>query len=326
MKMIELVLTIVLSNTPLALVGNDSGVWFIGDVDPGVASFARAQDLDHELCEQVGNGEYLVIHPFTRRPAGLAVEEQAMWFIDDSYGVGLYTIQLAASQRASTSQHVLMQAPVMRSVFETDKHPTDFLLYQSAPLLVFGDGESETELVHFVHRQWESLPSVTDSGACVISFQGELLCAVQEEDGKIMVSSLRDTAWVVRDSELTIDGELTDFFSKDDWPILVAVKEGRATLHGIQNNSLVELASFAIPKGRWGVTSSPSGLTVAGVERNGTTTFLDIGWPSGSMSDPVVLAERFREDDTLLMTVLFISMVCVSIILLSKIRTHRISQ
>jgi hypothetical protein len=93
-----------------------------------------------------------------------------------------------------------------------------------------------------------------------------------------------------------------------------------ALLSGIQQGGLVEIASFKIPKGRWGVSSSPEGITVVGVERKGTTTVLDIGWPSGSLSESIVLEERFQEDDTLLTTFLFVSMLVVSMILIIKIR------
>ena len=322
--MIAYIVALMLTNTPLALTGNEEGVWFIGDIDPSATSFTRAQDLDYELCEQVGESEYLAIHPFTRRPAGLAVEKQTMWFIDDSNGVGLYTIQLASSLHASSSRDALMQSPVMRSMFQTENHPTDFLLHNSSPLLVFGSGEkSETTLAHYVNNQWEFLPSVNGTNAFITSFHGELLSAVQGKDGHVRVSSLQGGQWELGDFGMPLEGELFDFIRKDDWPILVTVQEGVATLVGIQKNNLVELANFPIPKGRWGVTTSSSGFTVVGVERNGTTTVVRLGWPSGTVSDPITLTERMREDDSLLMTVLFVSMVCMSFLLLSKILNSR---
>ena len=64
--MIELLLACVLSSSPLAITGNESGLWFIGDVAPNKSSFtARAKDLDFDLCQQYGENEYVVVVPFT---------------------------------------------------------------------------------------------------------------------------------------------------------------------------------------------------------------------------------------------------------------------
>ena len=89
---------------------------------------------------------------------------------------------------------------------------------------------------------------------------------------------------------------------------------------GLQQEGFVEIASLDIPKGRWGVSSSPFGLSVVGVERKGITTVIDIGWPSGAISEPIIFEERPMQDDSLLVTVLFVSTLAVSIILISKIR------
>jgi hypothetical protein len=83
---------------------------------------------------------------------------------------------------------------------------------------------------------------------------------------------------------------------------------------------LVEIASFETPKGRWGVSSSEAGITVIGVQRKGTITLLDIGWPSGSVSAPIILQERKKEGSTMVTTLLFVSMVAVSLFLILRIR------
>lgn len=337
--MIEVVLASMLFSTPLAMSGNESGVWFVHDVDPSTPSFTRSQDIDFELCERFTDNEYLVVHPLIRRPAGLAVENQTMWFIDDAHGIGLFSVTLAPSLRGSTSRNTSLQSPVMKAVFDSTEHPTDFLLHQSSPLLVFGGDETEeTTLVHYVDNEWELLPSINGSSALVTPFYGELLSAVQDTDGQVSISVLRNGMWepmsfiddgIEGKSKFTdvkkflLDGDLFAFMHKDDWPILVTTKNEVATLLGLQKHGVVEVASFSIPRGRWGVAPSSNGFTVLGVERNGTTTVRDISWPSGELSDPIVLAERFLKDDTMLMTVLFVSMVLVSLILLSKIRRTR---
>jgi len=337
--MIEFALVSVLFSTPLSMSGNEAGVWFVHDIDPSVTSFSRPQDIDYELCERFSDNEFLVVYPLIRRPTGLAVEKQTLWFIDDTYGVGLYRVTLASSMRGSTSRNTSLRAPVMQAMFETTNHPTDFLLYQSNPLLVFGsDDKNDTALVHYVDNEWELLPSIHGSGALVTPFYGELLSATQDKNGEVLISTLQNGAWepmsfiddrvmpenvFTADSRLLLDGNLVAFMCKDDWPILVTTKNEVATLLGLQKHGVIVLASFTVPKGRWGVTPSSNGFTVLGVERNGTTTVQDISWPSGDLSEPIVLTERFLEDDTTLMTVLFVSMVLMSFILLTKIRRAR---
>jgi hypothetical protein len=337
--MIEVVLASVLFSTPLAMSGNELGLWFVHDIDPSATSYTRSQDIDYELCERISENEFMVVYPLIRRPIGLAVEKQTMWFIDDAHGVGLYSVTLASSMRGSTSRNAMLRSPVMQGVFETTEHPTDFLLYQSSPLLVFGGGnKNETTLVHYVAKEWELLSSVDGSDALVTPFYDELLSAVQGKNGQVTISALRNGAWeamsffdnrtktdsvFMNDTRLLLDGSLVDFLRKDDWPILVTTKNEVATLLGLQMHGVVELASFSIPKGRWGVTSSSGGFVVIGVERNGTTTVRDISWPSGDLSEPIILAERFPDNDRTLMTVLFVSMVLVSLLLLSKIRRTR---
>ncbi len=318
--MIECALISILLGSPLALTGNDSGLWFVGDIDPSAATFSgKPPDLDFELCERFSEQQYVVVRPFTRRPAALTVHKQTLWFIDDTIGVGMYKIRLANMLRASTSRNASLQSSTLEALFETKDKPTDFLMYQGEPLLAFGDSQNGSlELFQYQNRKWNALQSLEGINVHVGLLQDQLIAALPRDSG-VAMWYMKDGSWHGGD-EHAVEGNLVDLLCRDDWPILVTTSGGEVTLTGIQQGGLIEIASFPMPKGRWGVSSSPMGLSVVGVERKGTTTVLDIGWPSGSISEPVVLEERFRESDTLLTTVLFVSMLAVSVILILKIR------
>ena len=318
--MIEHVVSSILFCSPLALTGNDSGLWFVGDTDPSATTFSsKPPDLDHELCERYSAQQYVVVEPFTRRPSALAVDNNTLWFIDDTLGVGMYKIRLTNMLRASTSRNASLQSSTLEGLLDTTEKPTDFLIYQGEPLLVFGDSANgSSKLLQYQHRVWNEKESLEGTNAHVSLLQDQLIAAVPSDFG-VTMWYMNDGSWHGGD-EVSIEGDLVDLICRDDWPILVTTSDGESTLTGIQRGGLVEIASFPIPKGRWAVSPSPMGLSVVGVERKGTTTVLDIGWPSGSISEPIVLEERFRENDTLFMTMLFVSMLVVSMILILKIR------
>jgi hypothetical protein len=314
------VLSCVFSYSPLALTGNETGLWFVGDINPQAATFSgKPQDLDYELCERFLEKQYIVVRPFTRRPAALAIGKQALWFIDDTSGIGLYKIHLPSLQGAMTSKNTSLQSSTLEAVFETDEKPTDFLMYQGQPLVAFGNSpEGVLHVFQYQDKKWNALAPLVGSHAHVALLQDQLIAAVASDVG-ISMWYFKEGSWLGGD-ELEIEGELVDLICRDDWPIFVSRVDETITLTGIQQGGLVEIASFDIPKGRWGVSSSSFGLSVVGVERKGITTVIDIGWPSGAISEPIILEERVMQDDSLLVTVLFVSMLVVSIILISKIR------
>jgi hypothetical protein len=317
--MIEHLLVCVLSSSPLALTGNENGLWFVGDIEPSASFSSRPHDIDYELCERYSSTQYVVIHPFTRRPLALATNKKTLWFIDEGSGIGLYKIQLSGSVRSSTSRRASLQAPTMEAFFEEQENPTDFLIYQEQPLLAFCDSDKGVlELFQYQEREWNTLQALQGTHIQVAVLQDQLIAAVPKGSG-VEMWYLREDGWFGGD-KLELEGTLVDLICQSDWPILVSTANEKAVLSGIQQGGLLEIASFNIPKGRWGVSPSPEGITVVGVERKGTTTVLDIGWPSGSLSGPIVLEERFREDDTLLTSILFASMLVVSTILFFKIR------
>jgi hypothetical protein len=317
--MIEQILACALLQSPLAISGNANGLWYVGDINPSSAIFSGVEkDFDYELCERFSKDRYVVLRQFSRRPLALAVGNQNLWFIDNHEGVGLYKLNLPNLQRGSTSKNAYLQTSKMEALFETTETPTDFLIFRDKPLLVFGKPlDGTTELFHYLERQWVNLTPIKGRNVHVAQMQDKLIAAIPNERGAT-VWYMQECNWLGGD-QIDFQGELIDLFCRDDWPILVTSNVNIATLSGIQKDGLVTLASFEIPKGRWGVSTSPDGISVVGVQRKGETTILDIGWPSGSTSKPIILEERFPEDDTLVSTVLFVSMVIVSLILLTKI-------
>ena len=318
--MIELLLACVLSSSPLAITGNESGLWFIGDVAPNKSSFtARAKDLDFDLCQQYGENEYVVVVPFTRRPSLLAVEENKLWFVDASSGVGLYTVKLANANSASTSRNAMLRMPTLQSLYKTTEKPTGLLVLEEEPVLVFdASGENATTLVQYKNKEWTPLPSINGSGAKVTLLRKQLIAAVPIYGG-VSLWYFQEGSWLGGD-KIEIDGALAGLICKDNWPILITNTADEVTMTGIQQGGPVHLATFPLPKGRWGAVPTSKGITVVGVQRKGIFTSFDIGWPSGTISGPIILNERIKKDDSLLFTVLFLSMVLASLLLISKIR------
>jgi len=77
----------------------------------------------------------------------------------------------------------------------------------------------------------------------------------------------------------------------DGWPILITTNDNEVEIIGLQQDEVVKIAAFQILSGRWAIISG-GGLYAIGVERNGTTTAFNIGWPSGRTSDPIELGEQ----------------------------------
>jgi hypothetical protein len=318
--MIELILSCILCASPLAITANDSGLWFMGDVAPDKSAFSsRAKDLDFDLCQRYSSNEYVAVAPFTRRPSYLAVEADTLWFVDASAGVGLYSMKLENVKSTSTSKNLLVRMPILQSIYKTIEKPTGLVILEEQPVLIFDEPENNaTTMVQFKDKDWVSLPSLPESGAKVAIFGSQLHAAVPTEGGTSLWY-LQNGLWLSGDI-VKFKGNLIDLLYRDNWPILVTSDAKDVTLTGIQQGGPVHLATLPLPKGRWGVAPTPEGLTVIGVQRKGIITSIDIGWPSGSVAEPIVLQERFKEDDSLLVSVLFVSLVLASLLLISKIR------
>ena len=174
------VLSCVFCYSPLALTGNETGLWFVGDINPQAATFSgKPQDLDYELCERFLEKQYIVVRPFTRRPAALAIGKQALWFIDDTSGIGLYKTHLPSLQRSTASKSTSLQSSTLEAVFETEEKPTDFLMYQGQPLVAFGNSP-EASCIYINIRtkngmRWRHLWGVH---AHVALLQDQLIAAV----------------------------------------------------------------------------------------------------------------------------------------------------
>ncbi|MBC8201295.1 MAG: hypothetical protein H8E86_04545 [Planctomycetes bacterium] len=312
--MIEVLLACSLLQAPLALTGDKTGAWFIGDISPTQATFSGLPlDVDFELCERVSREEYEVLQLFTRRPLAIALDKKTVWYIDRANGVGLYRLQLSVHTKS------VLHPSTLEAFIETANEPTDFLLLDGLPTLALGDLQNDVLTVsQFRDRKWEPLPLLQGKHARIAQIQGQLIAVVPSDTGGVMWT-LKEGSWQEGDA-FTYEGKLVQLLSHEDWPILVTSQNGNITLRGIRRGGLVEIASFATPKGRWGVSSSTGGITVIGVQRKGIITLIDIGWPSGSVSAPIILNERKKAGSSVVTTLLFVSMVAVSLFLILRIR------
>jgi hypothetical protein len=313
--MIDVFFVCALLQAPLALSGDESGVWFIGDINPTQATFSGLPlDLDYELCERVSTEQYEVMQLFTRRPMAIAIDKNRVWYIDGTTGIGLYKLQFSVDTKSN------LHPSTFEAFIETSNTPTDFLIFKGVPTLAIENSQHDgIELLQFRDRTWESLPSLQGEHARVARVQDQLIAAVPSDSG-VRMWSLQDGRWLGGD-EYALQGKLVQLISHDDWPILAVEQKNEVTLHGVQRGGLVEITSFATPKGRWGVSSSETGITVFGVQRKGTITLLDIGWPSGSVSEPIILQERKKAGGSMVTTLLFVSMLAVSLILILRMRS-----
>lgn len=261
---------------PLAATGNDQGVWFIGDLDPTAIHYdQQTRGLDYAICSRNSDDTYIILQRLAHRPSLVAKHRNKIWFVDnEENGFNLYSLLLPLSPNQKSRKIVL------EWTIEAELEATDLLVYQNSITVCCGD--VCLALLSFGTNINEIEALCDQPNARVANIGGELLAAVPSENGATIWSLLATEEWIIRD-KVEYEGDLVSIFAKDDWPVLVVEHEGRGHVIGIYLGKTIEIASFDIPKGRWSVVRSPYGCTVMGVERNGTTTVLDIGWPSGEL-------------------------------------------
>ena len=279
--MIVLIAACLIAAQPLVATGNDSALWFVGDLPPG---FPREQ---FEIREKKLADQYAVLHSLVRRPIAMAVHQNTLWFVDDATDVALYTFPLRneAASEFGKSRRVTLQ-----SVLSTSARPTGIVLLDGNPVVVCSG--NTTELFQRKDHTWVALPTLARQGAIVAALQGTLIAAVGHADG-IEMWRLGAQGWQSR-GVIAYAGELTDLLVRDQWALLVTEQEGMITITRLQGDSQVPMSSFPIPKGRWKVVPSQSGLTVIAVERKGTAISMDIRWPSGKSEGGIELKEQSK--------------------------------
>jgi hypothetical protein len=103
----------------------------------------------------------------------------------------------------------------------------------------------------------------------------------------------------------------------------VLESDGIVNIVGLQHGNPVDIASFEKPRGGWGVAPSTTGLSLVAVERIGTTTVIDIGWPSGDLCETIVLEEQFDSTSLIVTALTFVLPLVMMLVMLSWIRRLR---
>ncbi|MDP7006402.1 MAG: hypothetical protein QF718_09355 [Phycisphaerales bacterium] len=310
--MIGLIAGCLLSLQPITADGTEESVWFVGDRPPD------AIGNEHELCSRETTNGYWVIQPLMSRPEALVVGENNIWFVEDGSGVELYKVKRAVRHTGTTSGSPSRHRAQLVSFLESDQRPTDLVLIDEQPIIAFGG--LNLDLYRYIGNKLIQLPTLEKPDAHVASLNGKLIAASPEEN-EVSVWYLQDGKWRGGDI-IELEDQLVDFIVNDDWPLLITKNEKNASIIGLQQSGPIGIATFKVPRGRWGVVPSPDGLTVVGVERNGRTTVLDIGWPSGEVSEEIVLNEKFAGSDSVLTTVTLIIPLILFIVIVTLTRRH----
>jgi len=272
---------------PLAATGSENEVWFIGDQDPSVVQYdPKMIGLDYFLCRRASKDGYVVEHHLNHRPVELVFHKDDIWFVDDASGAMVYSMQRNETSRSDTSSKISLQGFI-----ETQTPPTGILSLKDS-VVVCCSGQS-LQLFTFDGSVWEELPPLEIENARVTTQNGELLVAAPHEQGA-KLWTLDANMWVAG-AVVELQGAFVDILVKDSWPLLVSAKWQLGHIVGLQQSVPLEIASFDIPKGRWSVVSSPQGLSVLGVERNGRVSVVDLGWPSGSTQGSLELKQEAKE-------------------------------
>lgn len=267
----------------LAATGNEAGVWFIGDSDPTVVDFdPKTNGLNYSLCRRDSIDTYKLLRRFNHRPDHIVLHQDSIWCVDYKSSISLYSITESGVGQRPISTKVSLQ-----SILDLQKPPTD-VLSTAGDIIVCCGGRSLL-LNSFDGSAWQELPTLEESNARVTVHMGNLMAAVPNEFG-VTLWTLSDGVWKAGET-IELVGTFDSILSKDDWPILVSIKDEISYIVGVQHGERVEIASCAVPKGRWTIVPSPFGLCMLGVQRNGTTTVLDIGWPSGENSDIKIMVQ-----------------------------------
>jgi hypothetical protein len=247
-------------------------MWFVGDQDPTVLNFdAKKKGLDYSICARVSTDGYVILQRLGRRPIDMTIFEESLWFVDYSTSIDLYSI------RKSGKDHRTTIKATMQGILETDAIPTELVAIRDS--VVVGCSASSLQVYSFDGHDWEQLPTLDESNARLANHNGNLVAATQCEQGA-MIQTLSEGKWQAG-VLVELRGRFYDIMTKQDWLLLVSTEGEKAHILGLQGENPIAIASFDVPKGSWSLVPSPEGVTVVGVERNGTTSALDLGWPSG---------------------------------------------
>jgi hypothetical protein len=262
---------------PLAATGGNDGIWFVGDLDPSVINFdVTTKGFDYALCMRGTKNEYVNLKRLSHRPIAIERFKDTVWFVDYTSSVALYAVE---KQSDGTNELAL------QGIMESDSAPTDLIASNDKLYICFGN--TSLQLFTFVNGVFEQLPSLNVKNARVADSGGFLMAAAPAENGASVWKFVGDQ-WVGGDI-VRLQGDFVALETKEDWPLFISIENQQCNIVGLQQSKGIQISSFEIPRGRWSLLPAPTGLCVMGVERNGTVTAVDIGWPSGRLSDPIKL-------------------------------------
>ncbi|MDP6693227.1 MAG: hypothetical protein QF444_02785 [Phycisphaerales bacterium] len=313
--MICVVLAGIIASQPLMIAGNEVGIWFVRDTIPG------SLGPEHELCQLLGEDKYQVVLPLAARPLALGVNEQTLWFVGDGDKPVLYCARLVENQATGDLRTVPRGRATALITLELEGAIRSMIFLDDKPILVVeNDG-----LQCFDTDGLAMMPNLRGNGGQMAVISGSIIAAIpstNQEVRGVQIWHQRDKGWI-RGPFVSIEGKLCDLVIKDDWPLLVSSNGSEIIVSGLQNNQALELASFPTLAGRWAIVSKPSsGLVAIGAERNGTTTKIDLGWPSCKASDPIVLSEQYGSNNPVEMVIMIgttiVFFILISIFLRSR--------
>jgi hypothetical protein len=303
--MIAFVIAGIIATQPLMATGNELGVWFVRDTEPGTLG------PKHELCYLFDQEKYQVVLPLSKRPTALAIHDQTLWFVGDSQHPVLYRARLIENQETGEMRTVPNGKAIAVTSLPIVGEIREIVFLNNEPIVVV-----EHEGMHCFGIDGVAItPKLVGEGWHIAVLRDGLVAAKSDEANTI-VCIFEDGAWEETGS-YNIEGKVHDFIVHDSWPILVTTKNNAIQIVGLQQNESVSIASFPNLTGRWAVIVG-GGLHAIGAERNGTITAFDIGWPSGTTSERIVLVEQHGSIKAVEM-VLLIATTCMFFIMMLSI-------
>ncbi len=300
--MIFFVIASIFATQPLMSTGNDIGVWFVRDIEPGSIGHP------HELCQQIDQESYQVVIPLAKRPIALSVHDQTLWFVGEGEPPILYRARLVENQATGDLRTVPRGRAAAVVPLEMTGVIRDILFLQDNPIFVIENGGVQC----FDISEKPVIPKLIGKEAHVTLFGNAWIGAVST-GSKVTMFSCTDEGWQARET-YEVDGELTDLIVHDGWPLLITMHDDEVEIIGLQQEQQVRIASFPEPSGRWSVVES-DGLHVLGVERNGTTTAFRIGWPSGKNTEPIELTEQYGSIESIELTLMIVTTVIFFVVM-----------
>ena len=301
--MISFVLASVLATQPLMATGNDAGVWFVRDTEPGMIG------PQHELCHQIDQDTFQVVLPLAKRPIALAVHGQILWFVGDSDPPILYRARLVENQATGDLRTVPRGRATAVTPLEIQGLVRDLVFMQDEPVFVIDNGG-----VQCFDMKGLAITSKLTGDDAHVAMQGSNLIGAVSNMNIVTLYTLKDGSWQAGEKH-EINGELQDLVVHDGWPLLITTHDDLVEIIGLQQGKQMKISSFSKPSGRWSVVDS-DGLHVLGVERNGTSTAFSIGWPSGKRTEPVDLSEQYGSVEAIELTMMIVTTVIFFVVLM----------